>query len=89
MAVIKNVSGETLSLFRPDAPPVDADGEITVRDENFVDRAWPKDTWELVTPPEINGYSDASIEDAWLWRPSEPTPMKAAAKKAAAKSTEE
>jgi len=70
MAVLRNLSGETLSLFRPDAPPIDADGEVTVRDENFVDRAWPKVTWELVSPPEVDGYVDASTDDAWQWLPA-------------------
>lgn len=75
MAVLRNISGETLSLFTPSAPPTDADGEITVRDENFVDRAWPKGTWELVSPPELDGYADASIEDAWVWLPVTDAPV--------------
>lgn len=72
MAVIRNTTNDTLSLFRADAPPIDPGDEITVRDENFVDRAWPTSTWELVEPPEIDGYTDQSTDEAILW--AEPLP---------------
>lgn len=67
MAVIRNTTNDTLSLFRADAPPIDPGDEITVRDENFVDRAWPKSTWELVEPPQLDGYTDHSTDEAWLY----------------------
>lgn len=67
MAKVKNITGDTLSLFRADAPPVDPGGVVTVRDENFVGRAWPKSTWEVVSAPELDGYTDLSTDEAWLW----------------------
>lgn len=67
MAVVRNKTPDTLTLFRADAPPVDPGGEVTVSDKNFVDRAWPTSTWEVVTPPKLDGYVDASDEDAHLW----------------------
>lgn len=76
MAAVKNKSGDTLALFRSDAPPVDPGSEVTIRDENFADRAWPTSTWELVTPPG-DGYVDASTDDAHLYLPAdEPQPKK-------------
>ena len=77
MAVVKNKTGDVLTLFRADAPPVDPGGEVTVRDEVFVERAWPTSTWEVVTPPE--GYADESTEDAYLYVPK--PAKKSAAKK--------
>ena len=68
MAVIKNISGETLSLFRPDAPPIDPGGEVTIRDEMFVGRAWPSDVWEIVTGPEVEGYVETPTADAAVWQ---------------------
>lgn len=82
MAVVKNKTGDTLHLFSPDAPPIDPGGEVTLRDEVFAQRAWPKETWDLVEPPG-DGYVDESIEDAWLFVPK-PEP-KASTKKTAAK----
>lgn len=67
MARIRNITPDTRSLFHMDAPPVTPDDEVTVRDENFVDRAWPKSTWDLVEPPELEGYVDQSTDDAWLY----------------------
>lgn len=67
MAKVKNITGDTLSLFRSDAPPCDPGGEVEVRDELFVGRAWPTSTWELVEPPALEGYEDRSTEDAHLW----------------------
>jgi hypothetical protein len=79
VAVVKNKTPDTLTLFRADAPPVDPGGEVTVRDEVFAGRAWPTETWELVTPPE--GYDDASTDDAHLFLPATaPAPKKSAAK---------
>lgn len=71
MAVVKNITNDTLSLFRADAPPVDPGDKVTLRDENFVDRAWPKSTWDLVTAPDLDGYIDQSTGEAWLF--AEPT----------------
>lgn len=65
MATVRNITSDVLSLFRADAPPVQPGDEIKVRDENFVGRAWPKSTWELVEPPE--GYDDVSTDDAYLF----------------------
>lgn len=71
MAKIKNITGDTLSLFRADAPPIQPGDVIAVRDENFVDRAWPTSTWELVEPPVLEGdlaqYADLSSDEAHLW----------------------
>lgn len=84
MAKVKNITGDVLSLFRSDAPPVDPGGEVTVRDEAFVGRAWPTSTWELVEPPE--GYSDASTDEAHLYlEPDEEPETKPAAKRSAKK----
>ncbi len=82
VAVVKNLTGDVLSLFSPDAPPIDPGGEVTVRDENFAGLAWPKETWELVEPPG-DGYDDASLDDAHLFTPAQPKP--APKKKSAAK----
>lgn len=71
MAAIRNITKDTLSLFRADAPPIEPGDEVTLRDENFVDRAWPKSTWDLVTAPELDGYVDHSNDEAWLF--AEPT----------------
>ena len=80
MATVRNKTGDTLHLFSSDAPPIDPGGEVTVSDENFAGRAWPKETWELVTPPG-DGYVDASIEDAYLFLSApEPAPKKRATK---------
>jgi len=79
VAVVRNKTPDVLTLFRADAPPIDPGGEVTVRDEVFVERAWPTSTWELVTPPE--GYDDASTDEAYLFLPaSKPAPKKRAAK---------
>ena len=81
MAVVKNKTNDVLALFRSDAPPIDPGGEVTVRDENFVDRAWPKETWELVEAPG-DGYVDESTDDAHLFVPApEEAPKKRTAKK--------
>jgi len=81
MAVVRNKTDEVLALFRPDAPPVDAGGEVTLRDGIFVGRAWPTSTWELVEPPGSD-FVDASTDEAILYLPApEPEPRKRAAKK--------
>lgn len=66
MAVVRNKTGDTLTLFSPDAPPVDPGGEVTISDERFVERAWPTSTWEVVKRPD-GDYVDASTDDAHLW----------------------
>lgn len=66
MAVVRNKTDRRLALFRSDAPPVDAGGEATLRDEVFAERAWPTSTWELVEPPGSD-YIDASTDEAYLW----------------------
>ncbi len=70
MAVVRNKTPDVLTLFRPDAPPVDAGSEVTVSDANFVGRAWPTSTWELVEPPE--GYTDESTDEAHIYVESTP-----------------
>lgn len=79
MAVVKNTTPDRLHLFSPDAPPVDPGDEVTISDERFVDRAWPKSTWALVKKPGKE-YLDASSEEAHLFTsavaeaaPAEPT----------------
>lgn len=85
MAKVRNITRDVLSLFRADAPPVHgADcpdpmcgkgcNEVELRDENFVDRAWPTSTWELVEAPTLEGYADLSTEEALLWAVPEPEP---------------
>lgn len=66
MAAVRNITNDVLALFRPDAPPVQPGDEITVSDERFADRAWPKSTWALTKKPG-KGYTDASTEDAHLF----------------------
>lgn len=66
MAVVKNITPGVLSLFSTDAPPTQPDDEITVSDENFADRAWPKSTWSLVKKPG-KGYIDVSPDDAYVF----------------------
>lgn len=78
MAVIKNITPDVRTLFRADAPPIDPDGEITVRDENVIGRAWPKSTWKFVEPPK--GHEDVGGDDAYLFEPKTP-PAKGATKK--------
>lgn len=75
MAVLRNRTTNRLSLFRPDAPPIEAGGEVTVRDERVVGRTWPRVTWEFIEPPE--GYDDVGPADAYLFTP---TPEKPKAK---------
>ena len=82
MAVVKNITPDRLHLFSPDAPPIEAGDEVTLSDERFVGRAWPKSTWKLVKPPV--GYSDASTDDAHLWVAPEPEPESADATEAEA-----
>jgi hypothetical protein len=80
MAVVRNVTKDVLALFRPDAPPVQPDDSVEIRDENFAGRAWPKSTWTLVKKPG-KGYRDASTDDAHLFLPAdagEPAPDAAA-----------
>lgn len=71
MAVVRNITEDARSLFRADSPPADAGDEVTIPDETFADRAWPKSTWELVQKPG-DGYVDASIDDAYLFVADEP-----------------
>jgi hypothetical protein len=67
VAVVKNKTNDVLSLFRADAPPVDAGGEVTVSDETFAERAWPTSTWDLIEKPK--GYQDKSTDEAYLYVP--------------------
>lgn len=68
MARLRNITADTLTLFRADAPPVYAGDEITVRDEVFVDRAWPKSTWDLIDPPTLEGFEQVECDDAYIWQ---------------------
>ena len=83
MAVVRNITPDVLSVFRSDAPPVQPGDEVKVKDENFVGRAWPKSTWEVVTPPE--GYVDDDTPDAYVFVPAPAaetaTPSRTRAKK--------
>lgn len=67
MAKVKNITPDPLSLFSVDAPPVLPGDTVTVRDEAFVERAWPSSVWEVVEPPAIEGVTEAVVEDAHLW----------------------
>lgn len=66
MAVVKNITHDVLSLGTPDGAQVRGGKPVEVPDEEFVGRAWPKSTWELVKKPG-KGYTDASIEDAHVF----------------------
>jgi hypothetical protein len=66
VAVVRNNTGDVLSLFTSDAPPVDPGDEIEVSDARFAGRAWPKSTWDLVKKPGKD-YVDASVDDAHLF----------------------
>lgn len=70
MAVVRNTTTDTLSIGRPDAPPVAAGDEATVSDARFAGTAWPKSTWALVKKPG-KGYTEASTDDAHLFFPAE------------------
>lgn len=67
MAVVKNITTDALTLFTPNAPPCQPGDSVTVSDARFVDRAWPKSTWDVVEPPTLDGYTDQSTADAHLW----------------------
>lgn len=67
MAVVRNITPDRLHLFSTDAPPCDPGDVVTIRDEVFVDRAWPSSTWDVVEPPVMDGYVDCSTDDAHLW----------------------
>lgn len=74
MAVVRNITPDALSVFRSDAPPCKGGDEVFVKDENFVGRAWPHATWELVTPPEGDyaDYADDDTDDAYVFVLPEP-----------------
>jgi len=74
VAIVKNITDDTLSLFTTDAPPCAAGDTVFVSDAKFVDRAWPKSTWEVVEPPTLDGYSEQSLPDAYLWVPTPDVP---------------
>lgn len=88
MAVVRNNTPDVLALFRPDALPVQPGGEVTVADENFAGRAWPKSTWSLVKKPG-KGFVDASPEDAYLYLPADAEEHAADSTDGAAADTEE
>jgi hypothetical protein len=74
MATVKNVTPDALSIGSVSAPPVNPGDEVEIRDENFVGKAWPKSTWDLVKKPG-KPYVDASTEDAHLFiEPEQPAP---------------
>lgn len=64
MAVVRNITQEAVSLWRPDDNIIGPGKEAEVADEDFVDRAWPTSTWKLIKKPTGKGYKDASVEDA-------------------------
>lgn len=74
MAVVKNITPDALSVFRSDAPPVQPGDEVTIKDRNFVGRAWPHATWELITPPadDFADYVDDDTDDAYCFVLPEP-----------------
>ena len=71
MAVVRNITSDKLALFHADAPPIDPGDEVTISDEVFAERAWPKSTWALVKKPG-KGFKDASPEDAYVFVVSAP-----------------
>jgi hypothetical protein len=66
VAVVRNITGEPLSLFTADAPPAQPGDDVTVSDERFANRAWPTSTWKVVTAPG-KGYVGASPDDAVVY----------------------
>ena len=74
MAVVKNITPDALSVFRSEAPPCQPGDEVSIKDENFVNRAWPKATWDLVTGPEgdFADYVDDDTDDAFCFVLPEP-----------------
>jgi hypothetical protein len=71
VAEVKNITKDELSLFRADAPPVQPGDTVTVKDENFVGRAWPKSTWALVKKPGKPYVEDTSVSDAYVFNEPE------------------
>jgi hypothetical protein len=71
VAVVRNITGDDLSLFRSDGQVVRAGKEVEVSDGEFVGRAWPKSTWAVVKKP--TGFTDASTDDAHLFVPKHTT----------------
>jgi hypothetical protein len=69
VAVVRNITGDDLSLFRSDGQIVRAGKEVEVPDEDFVGRAWPTSTWALVKKPTTKDHVDASSDDAHLFNP--------------------
>jgi len=83
VAKIRNITPDTLNLFRADAPPIFPGDEITVPDDVFVGLAWPTETWEVTEPPALDGVVDVSVDDAAVYEPApEPEPDLAAMTKA-------
>ncbi len=76
MAVVKNITPDALSVFRSEAPPCQPGDEVTIKDENFVGRAWPHAHWKLVTPPadDYAAYVDDDTDDAYVFVLPEPEP---------------
>lgn len=72
MAKVKNITPDPLSLFSVDAPPVLPGDIVTVRDEAFVERAWPASVWEVIEPPALEGFAEVDVEDAHLWSEAPP-----------------
>lgn len=79
MAEVKNITTDELSLFRADSPPVKPGDTVTVKDENFVGRAWPKATWALIKKPAKPYVEDTSVTDAYVY--TEPEAPEAPAEK--------
>jgi len=77
VAVVRNITGEALSLFRSDGQIVRAGKEVEIPDADFAGRAWPTSTWALVKKPSTKDYVDASADDAHVFvaKPTEETPV--------------
>jgi hypothetical protein len=73
VAEVRNITSDELSLFRADAPPIQPGDTVTVKDENFVGRAWPKSTWALVKKPAKPFVEDTSVSDAYVYIEPEAT----------------
>jgi hypothetical protein len=65
VAVVRNIIGDDLSLFRSDGQIVRAGKEVEVADGLFVGRAWPKSTWAVVKKPA--DCVDVSLDDAHVF----------------------
>lgn len=71
MAVVRNKTGDELSLQIPGSPSVRPGKEIDVPDADFAGRAWPKSVWQIARKPSAKKFTDASVDDAYIFLPAD------------------